>query len=234
MAGRGPEERVARPWSRQSWASLTFLHWPLDPRLIQARLPEGFEVDTWDGVAWLSMTPFVMAIRFGPLPPIPGIDVFPETNLRTYVRGPDGRDGLWFFSLETQSLPLVISASALYGVPYKWADMDVEIGSTVRYRSRRRIGRPAGHDITVQVGPPCEDTPPLDHWLSARSRAWTRVAGRYCTVPVEHPPWPLHEATLVSLEETLIAAAGLTRPPAAPRVRHSPTIDVLLGRPHPA
>lgn len=216
--------------TRQWWGSLTFLHWRFDSAVIQAFLPPGLTVDTWDGAAWVSMTPFVMTIRVGRLPLIPGMGTFPETNLRTYVRGPDGRDGLWFFSLEADSLPLVIGASALYGVPYKWADMDVDVGATMRYRSRRRIGRPADHDITVQVGPRCEGSD-LDHWLSGRWRAWTRVAGRFCTVPVEHPPWPLHEATLVDLDETLMAAAGLTRPAESPLVRFSPGIDVSLGRP---
>jgi uncharacterized protein YqjF (DUF2071 family) len=233
MAGRRPEERVATPVSRQWWGSLTFLHWSFDPDVIQSHLPEGFTVDTWDGMAWVSMTPFLMTFRLGPLPPLPGMGTFPETNLRTYVRGPDGRDGLWFFSLEAQSLPVVLGASALYGVPYKWADMQVDLGPSVRYRSRRRLGRTAGHDITVQVGAPCEEPSALDHWLSGRWRAWTRIAGRCCTVPVEHPPWPLHEATLVSLDETIMAAAGLARPVDPPLVRHSPGVDAHLGRPQP-
>ena len=72
------------------------------------------------------------------------MSTFPETNLRTYVRGPDGRDGIWFFSLEADSLPLVLGARTLYGVPYRWADMSVErTGDVIRYRSRRRLGPPA-------------------------------------------------------------------------------------------
>lgn len=232
MAGREPEERVEKPVSRQGWTSLTFLHWPYDPDEIQRRLPRGLEVDTWGGTAWITMTPFVMSFRLGALPPVPGMSTFPETNLRTYVRGPDGRDGIWFFSLDAASLPLVVGASTLYGVPYRWADMSVELGATVRYRSRRRAGRPAGHDISVTVGPPCDDVPELDHWLSGRWRAWTHVAGRFFTVPAEHLPWPLHAATVVGLEETLLAAAGLHRPAEPPQVRYSPGIDVRLGRLH--
>jgi uncharacterized protein len=236
VAGRRPEERVEKPVTRQWWGSLTFLHWPFDPAVIQARLPRGFEVDTFDGRAWVGMTPFVMTIRVGSLPPVPGMSTFPETNLRTYARGPDGRDGLWFLSLEADSLPLVIGASTLYGVPYKWADMQVDrAGDTIRYRSRRRlVRRAAGHDISVRVGGPCPAPSEHDHWLTGRWRAWTRVAGRNCTVPVEHPVWPLYEATLVNLDETLFAAAGLTRPAVDPIVSHSPGIDAHLGWPRPA
>ena len=230
MAGRLPEERVDKPVTHQRWGSLTFLHWPFEPAVIQRRLPEGFEVDTLDGVAWVSMTPFVMTFRVAGLPPIPGMRRFPETNVRTYVRGPDGQDGIWFFSLEASSLPLVLSARALYGVPYVWADMDVEVGETVRYRSRRRLGPPAGHDITVRPGAPCEGTA-LDHWLSGRWRGWTRVAGQPCSVPAAHPPWLLHQATVVDLEESLLAANGLRRPGEPALVRYSPGTDARLGLP---
>jgi uncharacterized protein YqjF (DUF2071 family) len=231
LAGRLPEERVDKPVTHQRWASLTFLHWPFDPALIQRRLPEGFTVDTFNGTAWVSMTPFVMTIRVTGLPLIPGMATFPETNVRTYVRGPDGRDGIWFFSLEASSLPLVLGARALYRVPYRWARMSVDAGpSTVRYRSRRRLEGAAGHDITIRPGPPCEGSE-LDHWLSGRWRGWTRIAGRPCSVPAEHPPWPLQEATVVDLEESLLAVNGLRRPSDPPLVRWAAGTDVRLGWP---
>lgn len=230
MAGRLPEERVDKPVTYQRWGSLTFLHWRFDPAVIQRRLPAGLEVDTFDAAAWVSMTPFFMTFRVTGLPPVPGMRAFPETNVRTYVRGPDGRDGIWFFSLEASSLPLVLSARALYGVPYRWAAMSVEVGSTVRYRSRRRRGRPAGHDITVRPGEPCAGTE-LDHWLSGRWRGWTRIAGRACRVPAEHPPWELCEASVVHLDESLLSANGLERPADPPLVRYSPGTDARLGLP---
>ncbi len=231
MAGRLPEERVERPVTYQRWESITFLHWRFDPDLLQRRLPAGFQVDTFDGAAWVSITPFVMRFRLTGLPPVPGMATFPETNVRTYVRGPDGRDGIWFFSLEASSLPLVLGARTLYRVPYRWADMSVEVArSTVRYRSRRRTRPPAGHDITVSPGGPCEGTD-LDHWLTGRWRGWTRVAGRSCTVPAEHPPWSLCEATLVALDESLLAVNGLARPAEPPLVRYSPGTDARLGAP---
>jgi uncharacterized protein YqjF (DUF2071 family) len=43
----------------------------------------------------------------------------------------------------------------------------------------------------------------------------------------------LHEATLVSLEETPMSASGLIRPGDPALVRHSPGIHVNLGRPEP-
>ena len=105
MAGREQEEKVRRPATIQRWRALTFLHWRYEPASVQRLLPAGLEVDTWDGSAWVSLTPFLMVdIQIADLPPVPMLSTFPETNLRTYVRGPDGRDGLWFLSLEADSL----------------------------------------------------------------------------------------------------------------------------------
>jgi len=237
VAGRESEEAIRRPASTQRWQSLTFLHWRYDPEVIRRLVPRGLEVDTRDGAAWVGVTPFVMVdVRLGRLPAVPGVSTFPETNLRTYVRGSDGRDGIWFFSLEAGSLAMVLAASALYGVPYRWADMTVEQGRTVRYRSRRRGAPTVGHDIEVRPGGPCEYAPGsdderLDHWLTGRWRAYSVPGGRLTTTAVDHEPWPLREATVVRLEQSLIAAAGLPEPEGAPLARYTPGVDVALGVP---
>ncbi len=212
--------------------SMTFLHWAYEPQVVRALLPDEFEVDTWEGQAWVSITPFLMKdFRLATLPAGgPLSSTFPETNVRTYVRGPDGRDGLWFFSLEADSLPTVVGASTVYGVPYQWADMSVDEGAKVRYRSRRRAGRPVGHDITVEVGPPYDQVPEVDHWLTGRWRAYTRTGARPAVVPVQHSPWRLCEAAVVELEQSLLEAAGLPEPREEPRVQFSPGVDdVRLG-----
>lgn len=224
------------PASRQKWCDITFLHWRYDVGEVQALLPPAVEVDTWDGAAWVSLTPFLMVdFRIGGLPPIPRLATFPETNLRTYVRGPDGRDGLWFLSLEAASLPVVLSASTVYGVPYRWADMSVDrlrrTPTEIRYRSHRRTGPVVGHDITVRVGPPCPSPTELDGWLTGRWRAWTTIAGRLAMAAVEHEPWSLHEATTMHLEESLLEAAGLPKPDGDPVVHYSPGVEVRLGPP---
>ena len=231
MAGQQPEETVEAPVSQQAWKLMTFLHWAYDPYEVRALLPDEFEVDTWDRKACVCITPFLMnGFRLANLTAAGPLSTFPETNVRTYVRGPDGRDGLWFFSLEADSLPTVVGASTAYGVPYQWAEMSVDEGAKVRYRSRRRAGRPVGHDITVEVGPPYEEVVELDQWLTGRWRAYTRVNDRPGVVPVQHSPGSLHQATVVELEQSLLEAAGLPEPAEPPRVQFSPGVDdVRLG-----
>ena len=70
---------------------------------------------------------------------MPFVSDFTETNLRTYVIGPDGRDGLWFFTLETDSLPTVLGArSARHPVPVGDDGGRRRSGTELAYGSRRR------------------------------------------------------------------------------------------------
>ena len=240
MVGPEPEQRVGAPAVRQRWVTMTFLHWPYDPDVVQGLLPSGLQVDTHDGRAWVGLTPFLMTdIRPPGLFPVSRLSTFPETNLRTYVRAPDGADGLWFLSLEADSLATVAGARALYWVPYHWAAMSVEReGDEIRYHSSRRPPEDAklGHRISVKPGRPCRpaELTPFDHFLTGRWRGYTRIAGHLCRVAVEHEPWPLWRAEVVELEETLTRAAGLPAPEGDPVVHFSPGVhDVRLGVPRP-
>ena len=233
MAGNRPEERVRTTPVRQSWRTMTFLHWPIDPAIIQSRLPEGLVPDVIDGSAWVGLTPFRLE-RFRLLGgiPLPPSSTFPETNLRTYVRDRQGRDGLWFFSLDVSN-PLNVVGGRVGGVPYHWSAMSVSGTTSVRYRCDRRLGPPARHDITIRPGAALPDDDPraLAGLLAGRWRAYVRYAGRLVVVPVEHQPWPLRSATIEHLDETLTVAAGLPRRGDEPLVHFSDGVDASLGLP---
>jgi uncharacterized protein len=238
MAGKLPEEDVRWGVARQRWLFMTFLHWAYEPAAVQALLPPELEIHTRDGRAWVGLTPFLMGdFRAAMLPPVPFLSTFPETNLRTYVRGPDGKDGLWFLSLEAANLATVFGARVGYGVPYHWADMVVEPEGHIRYRSRRRSGGSAvGHDIEVAPGRPLaeDELSDFDHYLTGRWRSYTKIFGRLFSVPVKHEPWPLWTAEVAGLRESLTEASGLEPPAAEPIVHYSPGVhDVRLGLPSP-
>ncbi|GAA1038709.1 hypothetical protein GCM10009557_55470 [Virgisporangium ochraceum] len=98
-----PESPVVhRPVMYQSWLDLTFLHWRYPADVVQRLLPPGLTVQEFDGSAWIGLVPFTMSgVRFPGVPALPWMSRFPETNVRTYVTGPDGSQGIWFFSLGT-------------------------------------------------------------------------------------------------------------------------------------
>jgi hypothetical protein len=237
MAGNRPEEKVDLPIAHQRWRCVSFLHWRYEADVIQRMLPVGLAPHLVDGSAWVGLTPFrVEGFRLPGTPALPVVSQFPETNLRTYVVDGDGTDGLWFFSLDVQSVVMAVSARLGLNIPYFPARMSVvDAGNTVRYQSRR-VGEPAAfHRIEVRPGAPLGDElSERDEALLGRWRAFTEVAGHLVQVPVEHQPWPVHAATLVGLDESVTIAAGLPAPDGEPVVHYSPGVDARLGPPRRA
>jgi hypothetical protein len=230
MASAEAEEQVRFPVLRGGWLTISFLHWRHDVDVIQAMLPDGLTVDTYDGSAWVSMTPFLMADQRPLFLPTAGrLGNFPETNLRTYVRGPGGREGIWFFSLEAASAAMVFSARTFAGVPYHRATLSIdESDGVMTYAGVRRGGSPS-YRAVVRPGAPVEAS---EHavWLTGRWRAYTRHVGRLFETPITHEPWPLRAATVVELEQTLTSAAGLPDAAGEPLVHYSDGVrDVRIG-----
>ncbi len=220
-------QTVKRVAMRQTWRRLTFLHWPYEPSQVRPLLPTGLELDTFDGVAWVGLVPFeIHNLR--------GIPAFPETNVRTYVLGPDGSRAVWFFSLDAARLPAVVGARLVYHLPYFWARMQVTSErDLIRYRSRRSWphARTATTNIAIM---PCEPflreaLTERDHFLTARYRLYAASRGKLCQAQIEHAAWPLARANAVEVHQTLVQASGLTSPEGAPLVHYSAELDVKIG-----
>ena len=140
---RQPPEQCGRPG-----AGLRSCIGAMLPDLIRPFIPAGLELDTFDKAAWVGLVPFEIY-------DFPGIPHFPETNLRTYVVGPDGSRAVWFFSLEAARLPAVLGARIGYHFPYFWANMGVKSqGAAIHYRSGRHWPHDSGAmtDILIQPG----------------------------------------------------------------------------------
>ncbi len=208
----------------QFWADISFLHWRVHPEVLTPFMPRGARADVHDGSAWVGLLPFQMQrAGLGSGPAIPHLGTFWETNVRLYSTDEKGRPGVVFLSLEAQRLAVVAGARSVFNVPYYWASMsgsrsrdDVGGGDVIRYWSRRRrphgLGRTAGLptcEIEVRALEPIAEPDETALFLSARFGLHTQIAGRGVWVPNTHPPWPLHRAEVVSLEDGLIAATGL-------------------------
>jgi uncharacterized protein len=219
----------------QTWSWLSFLHWSYEPRVLQRLLPNRLRPHTFDGRAWIGVTPFLLEdLRTPVAPALPWFTSFPETNVRTYVVGPDGREGLWFFSLDAGRLEPVLVARSTYALPYMWSAMTVERdGSTIRYRSRRRWPgpTPATSAITVDVGDPLApgELGEFDHYLTARWQLYTTLGPVLARSTVEHEPWPLHRAVVRELDSNLVTAAGLPAPAGEPVVHWSPGVRTRIS-----
>jgi uncharacterized protein len=223
---------VRRPVMLQSWESLTFLHWRYEPAAIARLLPNELVLDTFDGSAWVGLTPFRLTnlrLPFGPA--LPWISYFPEMNVRTYVRGPDGKPGVWFFTLECDRWAAVMGARLSFGLPYRWARMRVrEGGEMVEYESDRK-GGPGSARIRIRPGERIE-AGEFDNFLTARYRLYSEIAKRSHFADIDHAPWPLQRAEVLNLEQNVMENSGVPGPSGDPVVHFSRRLDVRIGGLH--
>lgn len=220
----------------QSWLDLAFLHWSADPDVVAGLLPSGTTPDLLDGVTYVGLIAFRMhRIGWLGLPGLPYLGSFPETNVRLYSVGPDGRRGVVFRSLEASRLLPVLVARGGFRLPYTWAKMRVQRdGDVFEYVSRRRWPAPRGAyaRISIRVGEPIAEPTPLEHFVTARWGLHNDWLGQSMFLPNAHPRWGLRRAELLRCDEDLVAAAGLPAPVGPPvSVLYSPGVPVRFGGP---
>lgn len=235
------KETAHRPWPMpgspwlmtQTWHDLLFAHWPLDVPQVRERVPAAFELDLFEGRAWLGVVPFRMTnVAPRAVPALPWVSAFPELNVRTYVRVGD-RTGVYFFSLDAANPVAVGVARVLVHLPYFKADMEcVERDGWIHYRSERsRAGEPAAefqgrYRSTAAPQPRAAGT--LEHFLTERYCLFTTDAsGRPYTLDIHHPPWPLQEAIAEFDVNTMPEANGFQLPSVAPLLHFSKRQDMV-------
>lgn len=221
---------------RMHWEQLTMLHWRYPAEDVQALLPKGLTVETFDGSAWVGLVPFHMKVDVPFAPEMKRILHFPETNVRTYVHGTSGEPGVFFWSLEASSLAAVVTARASYHVPYFWSTMKLEqSGSRIRYETTRRWPKPKGARslVEIEIGEPFDprDGHDLDRFLTARWALYGNVGPWISYAKMFHEPWPLYHASVISWDDQLVATTGLAQPTAEPVVHYSPGVTVRCGFP---
>ncbi len=220
----------------QRWRSLLFLHFSCEPEEIQKLLPSGLEVDTFDEKAWVGLVPFRMeGIRPRFLPPFPNSSAFPETNVRTYVHKNGHEPGVWFFSLDAASPLACQVARSLWRLPYHEAHMAVlEEPSSRHYTCQRRQG---SHESVIEadIGKPIDPPQPgsLEFFLIERYLLYANRTGSMLKGRVHHPPYPLQEAVVKRVDDSLIAAAGI-QPRPFEHALYSPGVDVKIFAIEPA
>lgn len=204
---------------RQRWLDVSFLHWAVEPAAVARFMPPGVVPDVLDGRTYVGLVPFRMVDAGAARgPAVPWAGTFLETNVRLYSVDHAGRRGVVFLSLDAERALVVAGARAVFGLPYRWARMRFRAdGDTRTYTARTRWpGVHATSRVVVRTGAPLVDGP-LEQFLTARWGLHVGRRGRTSYVRNAHPPWPLRSATLLDLDDGLVAAAGLgdlaARPP---------------------
>lgn len=226
----------------QRWANLLFLHWAVDPEPLKLLLPPGVELDTFEGRAYVGLVPFTMTgVRPWWAPAFPPLSNFHETNVRTYVHRNGADPGVWFFSLDAANSLAVRIARAVWRLPYHRAKMSLDLrpsggtGSTklcVEYETERLWPGPIPARCAVRYTT-CEPVMPaapgtLEHFLAERYLLYAARNGRLYCGQVHHAAYPLQIATVLQLNETIIAAAGIYRGDEPPIAHYASELKVRI------
>ncbi|WP_081844360.1 YqjF family protein [Cellulomonas sp. URHE0023] len=228
-----PPPLTGRAILTQEWQRVSILHWRVKSADIGRFYPPGTRPDEFDGSSWVGLLAFRLArFRIVPGPRLPYIGDFPETNVRLYTVDDDGRRGVLFRSLEASRVLTVLGARTVMNVPYQWARMSLDrVDDVLDYRSTRLTGtRPSSRMVVRPSSEPVVGDP-LSDFLTARWGAHTVIRGRTRFVPIEHEPWPLRRAELVSLDDELVAAAGIAVDGPPPSVLYSPGVHARFAVP---
>ena len=227
------ERPGGQPVMHQNWGKLLFMHWRVDEKHLRPLIPDSLTIDTYDGSAWVAVTPFTMwDIRAFPpyVPPVPGLNSMHELNVRTYVHL-DKVPGVWFFSLDANSSVAVMAARAFFHLPYFTAEMSLEQeAATIIYSSARTDtdAAPAEFDATWKIGETLPYAHPgsLEFFLTERYCLYSAHKQKLYRARIHHEPWPLQQATLTALDSTMLETHGLPTPRDAPLLHYAEEVSV--------
>jgi uncharacterized protein YqjF (DUF2071 family) len=216
----------------QRWDKLLFLHWELPPDALRPLVHPRLELDTFDGRAFVSITPFtVRGARLRGFPALPTLSDFHEVNVRTYVHLGGEDPAVWFFSLDAASAVAAAIARASLRLPYCYARISRgERGGRVTYEAARILpAAPAGLSAAWTVaGEPAPARPGgLEHFLAERYLLFSRAFGqKLFRMQVHHAPWPLRPVQELDVAQTLSTADGLPPLRGTPLSQYSEGVDV--------
>src|SRR4051812_29728504 len=202
----------------QRWEHLLFLHWHYDVATVQASLPPGLTVDSWNGSAWVGLVPlFMRDVRPRFVPAIPAISDFLELNLRTYVYDAMGRPGLYFYSLDCDQPLAVETARRMLHLRYEHSAMAASMGvdGWVDFEAQRS-GTAAKERFRYRpFGRGAEASPEsLEFFLIERYRLFASdSAGEQLnSIRVCHAPYRIHAAEVAQWSDGVLRLAGFAAP----------------------
>jgi len=205
------------PIMHQNWGKLLFLHFSVPVSVLRPKIPGALEIDTYDGGAWVSITPFTMwGVRPVMLPAVPGLSDTHELNVRTYVHA-EGVPGVWFFSLDASNAIAVLAARLGFHLPYYRAEMSLEeTGETIGFASRRAKGEGEAANFQARWTRgremPAPDPDSLEFFLVERYCLYAARAEKLYRAQIHHAPWSLRAATVEELTSTMGRANGIQLP----------------------
>ena len=175
------------------WKELIMANYEVDPSLLEPLVPNGVELDLFEGKCFVSLVGFMFldtrVLDFL----IPFHVNFEEVNLRFYVKrvvGDETRRGVVFIKEIVPRAAIAAVARVVYGEPYEcWQMSNERDENSVSYEwhnahCRNRLSVDRGENLGV----PAEDSHGsfiIEHYWGYTGRSATRTD----EYKVEHPKW---------------------------------------------
>tara|TARA_B100000925_G_scaffold84036_1_gene60018 strand:+ start:4768 stop:5505 length:738 start_codon:yes stop_codon:yes gene_type:complete len=195
----------------QEWRNLTFMHWEVDPNKLKPYIPDGLDLDYFQGKAYVGTIPFMMKnVRPRFLPAVPGISTFPEFNIRTYVTK-NGIPGVLFITLDAQSRITCWHAPRAYGLPYRYAKCSLDTNQdTYKWKSQRKTDGAILEGECKIIGPEMiAQRDSLEYFLFERYSLYTEINGKLHMAYTLHEPWKFHNAEVRITNNSLTESYAL-------------------------
>lgn len=193
-----PWDLPNRKWSfYQQWENVFFLHWKIDPSLLQPFIPQGLKLDLHNNQAWVSFVGFGLKnARPRLLPALPLVSHFTELNLRTYVRHKD-KAGVHFLSVECSNTLATALAKGITEVPYTRSKIRANPGSFQSNKNEKS----QFFDLKYVPGELISSPEELDLWLTERYALHQGFStkDKLISYDIHHHPWPLQKIHIQSL-----------------------------------
>jgi hypothetical protein len=222
----------------QRWNDLLLAHWPIPATAIAPLLPEDLQVDTFQGSAWLGAVPFwTDRIKLHSMPPIPGINLCPGLNLRTFVYDQRTRtSGIYNFSIDANSL-LATALGRFHHQPCHWAETRLEQRSEREfafYSRRKLVKTPVLFQAQYcGLGPSHKSAEcrsgSFEHFMLERYCLFSsNRRGQLLRSNLHLITWPLEEARAVIERNDLAAAAGIPQPQEEPVLHYMRRLAIYI------
>ena len=231
-----------RPLLVSDWVRALFVHYEVDPAVLQPQVP--LPLDVRDGHAYVSLVAFTMrglrlaaAGRLGAWLVVPG-STHGLLNVRTYVRGPD-EPAIFFMAEWIPNRLSVLLGPRTYGLPYRYGRLD--------YHHRHETGSirgvvtpmPGGGRLAyhAELAPETTYLPSplgsLSEFLLERYLAYTLAGRRLRLFRICHAPWKQAPVDAVVDDDTALATTGPWHEAAVPAgANYTPGVrNVWIGRP---
>jgi uncharacterized protein YqjF (DUF2071 family) len=196
------QRSISRQWiMTQVLQDIFFMHWQVKPITISSLIPNGLELDLYNGTAWISIVPFrVVHMRLRGCPPIPGLHTYLELNVRTYV-SKNGIPGIYFLNVQTNNLPITLGARVITGIPFTRTKM--------KYRKRKEdyIFSSEGNFHTsfhIEMEKEIIKKGSLPFWLMERYSMYTVKGKQLYRGDIQHQPWDVWQAKGIVEQNTLL------------------------------